>query len=64
MPPDRLTRSNRPPEPRLRVLADGRRIGLAFVGSEEEIVTSGIHVAGGVVYVGTNARLLALRCAD
>jgi outer membrane protein assembly factor BamB len=42
--------------------ANGGSVGLAFKGSAEEIVTSLITVLDGVVYVGTNKRLIAFRC--
>jgi outer membrane protein assembly factor BamB len=46
----------------VRSTSTGRQVGLAFTGSAEEIVTSFVAVLDGVVYVGTNKRLIAFRC--
>jgi outer membrane protein assembly factor BamB len=47
----------------VRKAASGISVGLAFKGSAEEIVTSLITVLDGVVYVGTNKRLVAIHCS-
>jgi len=41
---------------------NGHRVGIAFPNTYEEVATSGVTVAGRIAYVGTNKRLLALRC--
>ena len=46
----------------VRSASSGRRVGLAFEGSAEEIVTSLVKVVEDVAYVGTNRRLIAFRC--
>ena len=46
----------------VRTAHSGGRVGLAFTGSDTEIVTSFITVLDGVAYAGTNERLIAFRC--
>jgi outer membrane protein assembly factor BamB len=46
----------------VRAAGNGGRVGLAFTGSSEEVVTSLVTVLDGVAYAGTNKRLIALRC--
>lgn len=46
----------------VRTASKGANVGLAFTGTDEEVVTSLVTVIDGVAYVGTNKRLMAFRC--
>jgi len=46
----------------VRSATTGAKVGVAFAGSGEELVTSLVTVIDGVAYAGTNKRLIALRC--